>query len=174
MKKLKQTKGIIISFIIGVILASSIAVYAYSYYAKDIGYTKPGTNTEISVEAALNELYSSEEFKTYNMLDKTIITGDGYNLKKLTLKNNEKDKIMYLKLEADVVVQDRNDTYSIDLTEFNINQILDYKVYNYTSSGNFRISSSNFTKDSIDIKCDSNWGQDNKYNYNYLIILIYK
>lgn len=59
MKFLKEKKGIIISFIIGVILASGMTVYAYSYFAKDIGYTKAGTNTEISVEAALNELYTN-------------------------------------------------------------------------------------------------------------------
>jgi len=53
----KNIKGII-GFIVGVILASGITVYAYSYYAKDISYTKPGTNAPISVEVALNELYS--------------------------------------------------------------------------------------------------------------------
>jgi len=66
MKFFKEKKSIIISFIIGVIIASSITVYAYSYYAKDIGYTKPGTNTEISVEDALNDLYS--EIKNSNEL----------------------------------------------------------------------------------------------------------
>lgn len=57
-------KEVIIAFIIGIILASSIAVYAYSYAAKDIGYTKPGTTTTISVETALNELYNktSDEY----------------------------------------------------------------------------------------------------------------
>lgn len=72
MRFLKEKKGIIISFIIGVILASSITVYAYSYYAKDIGYTKPGTTTEISVETALNELYgkiSNETTRKRNKLE---------------------------------------------------------------------------------------------------------
>ena len=57
MKKIIK-KEVIISFIVGIILASSIAVYAYSCAAKDVSYTKPGENTPISVEAALNELYS--------------------------------------------------------------------------------------------------------------------
>ena len=48
---------IIIAFMIGVILASSITVYATSYFAKDVKYTKKD-KTEISVENALNELYS--------------------------------------------------------------------------------------------------------------------
>lgn len=57
MKKIFK-KEVIIAFIVGIILASSIAVYAYSYAAKDIGYTKPGTTTPISVETALNDLYN--------------------------------------------------------------------------------------------------------------------
>ena len=57
MKKVLK-KEVIIAFIVGIILASSIAVYAYSYAAKDISYTKPGTDTAISVETALNDLYS--------------------------------------------------------------------------------------------------------------------
>lgn len=52
MKFLKEKKCIIISFIIGVIIASSITVYATSYFAKDVTY-KDGK----SVEYALNDLY---------------------------------------------------------------------------------------------------------------------
>lgn len=57
-KFLKNNFKLIIGFIVGVILASSITVYAYSYFARDISYTKPGTETAISVETALNDLYS--------------------------------------------------------------------------------------------------------------------
>lgn len=57
MKKILK-KEVIVAFIVGIILASSIAVYAYSYYASDVSYTKPGTETAISVETALNDLYS--------------------------------------------------------------------------------------------------------------------
>lgn len=60
MKKILK-KEVIIAFIIGIILASSIAVYAYSYAAKDVGYTKPGENTPIDVETALNDLYSKSK-----------------------------------------------------------------------------------------------------------------
>ena len=56
MKFLKEKKGIIISFIIGVIIASSITVYAYSYFASDIGYAREGTNIK-NVAEALNDLY---------------------------------------------------------------------------------------------------------------------
>lgn len=64
MKRLNKNIRIIIVFIIGIILASSITVYAYSYVANDIKYIKKeenGTETEISVEQALNELYSRKK-----------------------------------------------------------------------------------------------------------------
>ena len=64
MRFLKEKKGIMISFIIGVIIASSITVYATNYFAKDISYTKPGTQTAISVETALNELFSKNNSNT--------------------------------------------------------------------------------------------------------------
>ena len=63
MKKILK-KEVIIAFIIGLIIASSITVYAYSCAAKDVSYTKPGENTPISVETALNELYN----KTDNLI----------------------------------------------------------------------------------------------------------
>ena len=63
MKKIFK-KEVIIAFIIGIILASSIAVYAYSYAAKDVSYTKPGTTTEINVETALNDLYNKKNNAT--------------------------------------------------------------------------------------------------------------
>lgn len=56
MKKILK-KEVIIAFIIGIILASSIAVYAAAINAKEVDYTKPGTTTAINVETALNELY---------------------------------------------------------------------------------------------------------------------
>ena len=59
MKKIFK-KEVIIAFIIGLLIASSIAVYAYSYMASDIGYTKPGTTQAISVETALNDLYNNK------------------------------------------------------------------------------------------------------------------
>ena len=52
----KKNLKVIIGFILGVILASEITIYAYSYLSGDIKYTKKN-GTEISVENALNELY---------------------------------------------------------------------------------------------------------------------
>ena len=60
MKKILK-KEVIIAFIIGLLIASGITVYAYSYAAKDVSYTKPGENAPISVESALNELYSNSK-----------------------------------------------------------------------------------------------------------------
>ena len=49
----KNNYKIIIGFIVGVILASSITVYAYNYLASDIKYTNNKT-----VADALNDLYN--------------------------------------------------------------------------------------------------------------------
>ena len=67
MKFIKNNLKVIIGFIIGVILASGITVYAYSYAAKDISYTKPGTETEINVEQALNDLYGKSNIGISNL-----------------------------------------------------------------------------------------------------------
>ena len=56
MKFIKNNFKVIIGFVVGIILASSITAYAYSYIASDISYTKDGT--EMSVEEALNDLYN--------------------------------------------------------------------------------------------------------------------
>lgn len=53
---------VIIGFVVGVILASGVTVYAYSYIAKDVMYTKKD-GSEISVDQALNELYERENIK---------------------------------------------------------------------------------------------------------------
>ena len=96
MRFLKEKKVIII-LILGVILASCITVYAYSYYARDIGYTKPGTETSISVEQALNDLYKNrkenimeiDEFKYYGNADNnyTTLSIKVKNFKKITIDN---------------------------------------------------------------------------------------
>ena len=52
----KKNIKLIIGFIVGVILASGITVYATSYFAGDVKYTR--NNIETTVEAALNDLYS--------------------------------------------------------------------------------------------------------------------
>ena len=76
-KKIEIRKQTVIAFIIGMILASSITVYAYSYAAKDIGYTKPGENTPINVETALNELYNKNN-KTAQQVATITTQGGSY------------------------------------------------------------------------------------------------
>ena len=56
MNFLRKNLKLIVGFIVGVILASSITVYAYNYLASDIGYTD-----DKSVADALNELYSLKQ-----------------------------------------------------------------------------------------------------------------
>lgn len=58
--------------IIGVIIVSSISVYAtYNYFAKDISYRK-ADGTELNVEQALNELYAKHNMKN------TLVASDIY------------------------------------------------------------------------------------------------
>lgn len=64
MKFLKNNVKLIIGFIVGVILASSISVYAYSYLASDVQYTN-----EKSVENALNDLYEKINEPLINKID---------------------------------------------------------------------------------------------------------
>ena len=57
MNFLKKNIKLIIGIIIGVALTSG-SIFAYSYFANNIGYTKQGSEDEINVETALNDLYS--------------------------------------------------------------------------------------------------------------------
>lgn len=77
MNFLKNNIRIIIGLIIGVLIASGITVYAYSYIASDISYTKPGTETAISVEEALNDLYSKSN-KTSQQVTTLTTQGESY------------------------------------------------------------------------------------------------
>ena len=81
MKFLKNNLKAIIAFILGVILASSITVYAYSYIASDVKYTKKD-GTEISVADALNDLYhkgnlSSKNFQKFDLGEVTYSFSSG-------------------------------------------------------------------------------------------------
>ena len=104
MKIFKNNFKLIIGFFIGVILASSIAVYATSYFAKDITY-KDGKN----VEQALNELYNKKDLLWVNSNSsvefanqKLNIDLSGYTaiiiLGKLTATNNDIKSYSYIEI----------------------------------------------------------------------------
>ena len=58
MKFLKKNIKFIAIFVIGMIIGSTVSVYAaYSYLAQDVSYTK-SDGTEISVKEALDQLYA--------------------------------------------------------------------------------------------------------------------
>ena len=58
-----------------------MAVYAFNYVAKDISYTKPGTETPINVETALNDLrqrccdllHNGDRFVDYSNLNQSLL-----------------------------------------------------------------------------------------------------
>ena len=55
---LKNNLKVIIAFIIGIIIASSITIYAYSNYASQVGYTTDKNTNIQNVDQALNDLYN--------------------------------------------------------------------------------------------------------------------
>ena len=74
MKFLKNNLKVIIAFIIGIILASSVAVYAATINAKDVDYKDGKT-----VEYALNDLYSKSN-KTPQQVATLISQGATYTM----------------------------------------------------------------------------------------------
>lgn len=61
MKFIKENIIVIMIIIVVMIIVSGISVYAtYMYFAKDVSYTKDGTQVE-NVEQALNELYRNKK-----------------------------------------------------------------------------------------------------------------
>ena len=86
-KQKRNKKGIIISFILGVILASSITIYATNYFANQVTYKDGKT-----VEYALNDLYnrlnnsSIEETNDINDFEPTI-QSFGKNLLSIKVDN---------------------------------------------------------------------------------------
>lgn len=70
MKKIK----VIFIIIICIIIFGTICTFAtYSYFSKDIFYTKKD-GTEISVEEALNELYNNNQKINYNTFSSGVVT----------------------------------------------------------------------------------------------------
>ena len=130
MKFLKEKKGIIISFIIGVIIASSITVYAYSYFASDISYKKPGTDTTISVETALNELYNKsnktpQQVATLTTQDASyIFQNDGYITGTVSPTYNQAGGAVYFNSN-----DPENNDNAIFVAEWDVNRIWNCSIF---------------------------------------------
>lgn len=63
MNFLRKNAKTIVAFITGAVLIGGITTYAaYNYYASQVSYTKKD-GTEISVEDALNDLYSKKDWE---------------------------------------------------------------------------------------------------------------
>ena len=120
MKFFKNNFKLIVGFIVGVILASGITVYAYSYYAKDISYTKPGTETAISVEQALNDLYTKtkrEPSLVYSDLPTSY--NDGSVIKTIDLEPGK-----YLLIVSMANSEGFNNTLNVQVTNASISNVL--------------------------------------------------
>ena len=172
MEFLKEKKGIIISFIMGVIIASSITVYATSYFAKDISYTKPGANTEISVEDALNDLYikinENNNDMLFDLTSETTSSNTSYNLRKTTAVLNQETNDILIRIQADKVTDSVN-SYTIDISKLELDSINYVTVYNLGSSSNFYLVESSFTTSSISFYLDTNRYNASKINQDFII-----
>ena len=71
MKMINNNKKLIIGFLFGIILASTLSVCAYSYLAENIGYTKDGTEIT-NVKQALNDLYSKTNKERYYLYNQDV------------------------------------------------------------------------------------------------------
>ncbi|MBP3255124.1 MAG: hypothetical protein J6M60_01335 [Clostridia bacterium] len=79
MNFIKENFKFIIGFILGIFLASSATVYAYSYLAENIGYTKTnqdGSKTNINVQSAINELYTMQKNNKVEVVETGTYTSD--------------------------------------------------------------------------------------------------
>ncbi len=79
-------KKVIIAFILGLFLAAGVSVYAYSYLAKNIKYTKVD-GTISNVEDALNELSNSSEVYEKGSFS-IYVPGTSYAYANLNFKKN--------------------------------------------------------------------------------------
>ena len=91
-------KKMLIGFILGGLLFGSM-VYAASYNANDITYTKPGASTSITVKSALDELYTRASGKS-NSGSFTTVAGEnsidvGFVPSKMVIYYNSNMIILY-------------------------------------------------------------------------------
>lgn len=132
MKFLKNNLKVIIAFIVGIILASSITVYAYSYMASDIGYTKPGETQAISIETALNELYEDrKEIKTIETEFGPFEMGSrsGYtNYNPVKLKGLEKYSLLTIQLNGNIGTYISARIYVDDILVTTIEDTLEHEI----------------------------------------------
>ena len=156
MKFFKNNLKLIIGFIIGVIIASGITVYAYSYFASDVGYTKPETTTATSVETALNELYElSGKCKIYEFnlnIDQDITTNDAYYY--FTKSDKENLLVIYAKFTINTTYDGQNIITINNLPNKNYTQI--YK--NISGTENPSIRSDSISNGTFSTTIDANYG----------------
>ena len=154
MNFIKKNLKVVISFIIGVLLASGITVYATSYLAKDISYSRDGTEIN-NVQDALNDLYAKS--KTNFNYDTIYYNAyySNYNYDYTITEENAKYKtLMIISYSQNVSIS--SSPAFINITNDNIVPILNPDYMEYTEYGDKRLSSdiyvgiiNNPTKDDI-------------------------
>ena len=160
---------IVISFL--VLLTSFVSVYAANQIlASDITY-KNGT-----VEDALNDLYQSVNngggASSYDMTSKTTLNNNHYQLTKSTLFNDPDDKIMIIRISADMIDDGWSTAFTVDISEFGVNSINNVTVKNYLSSRLNTISTS-YSATAITVDYDPYYGRASKTDYDFALIIEY-
>ena len=186
---LKKNLKYIIYFAIIAILSSSLSVFAYSYLAKDVGYTK-ADGSKVTVEEALNSLYNMKGGGTSSVINNFSPTADegGTSLTvtcNATTNNNSQVKGYIYMLNGQVAGVSTDNKY----TYFNLNESTEYKISAAAidSTGNIKVSDTIKAKtlDALYLYKDGNkyenitggWQLTKDYNsgsditsYNYMLI----
>lgn len=133
MKFLKNNLKVIIGFIVGLILASSITVYAYSYFSSDIVYTREGTEIE-NVSQALNDLYEKANANaTYTVIDKKDV-GESSTYNYTITSNDLKYKSIMVIAIAVNVSSNSGAIAGVTVSNQNITPIYDPSTYQYNDA----------------------------------------
>lgn len=186
---LKKNLKYIIYFAIIAILSSSLSVFAYSYLAKDVGYTK-ADGSKVTVEEALNSLYNMKGGGTSSVINNFSPTADEGATSltvtcNATTNNNSQVKGYIYMLNGQVAGVSTDNKY----TYFNLNKSTEYKISAAAidSTGNIKVSDTIKAKtlDALYLYKDGNkyenitggWQLTKDYNsgsditsYNYMLI----
>ena len=160
------------------VICISGTVFATGYFAKDINYTREGSNVK-NVAEALNDLYLNNQVKLYDIKNKTTLidyesSQETYKLNRVNLYNDNLNKKIIIDIQADLLTQGRISKFTIDVSDLKINNILEFSTFkNYELAGNFAVFENTSTKNQISIGIDSNRGYAQKYNYDFKICIQY-
>lgn len=151
MKILNSKFKLFIGMLIGIIIGSSITVYATGILAKDITYKKG--NEEISVETALNELYSKKELDI-NVNEEVIYQYNDGNKNNQDIEISPELEGKYLLILTSIYVT--SNTPILEVNKFSVDEKnIDYNISKITDHSGIINGESNTIVACIDLKLNS-------------------